>query len=263
MHLQLVGLVRIVNEAPGGKHEGHEYEVFLYEETLTGVTPLTPVSGVRNLPHLLPLESNPGYPSLNVENKVGSDDAKTSSLKTNTKNDDEAFAVLNEKFSEVVLKLTGRKPSKIEAEKWGDLADLLILELELAAKRTSSVSSVPGFLTEVLRRRLILGPEEKKQFGDNKYKLKSSNWVEVGKTDDVESSYNPETGEYDIKPLDEAGKKQALELVREAQTEGGDFLEDLKKWYLPEDWEWLMKELSGEDLTKTLEESANRSSSQE
>lgn len=57
MHLQIVGLIRIVNEAPGGKHEGHEYEVFLYEETVTGLTPLTPVSGVTNLPHLLPLES--------------------------------------------------------------------------------------------------------------------------------------------------------------------------------------------------------------
>ena len=77
----------------------------------------------------------------------------------------------------------------------------------------------------------------------------------MGKTvDDVESSYNPETGEYDIKPLDEAGKSKALELVREAQAEGGDFLKDLKKWYLPEDWKWLMKELSSKQPVKTLHE---------
>jgi hypothetical protein len=230
MHLQLVGLVKIVSEAPGGKHEGHEYEVFLYEETLTGVTPLTPVSGVRNLPHLLPLESNPGYSSLNVENKANSENAKTSSLKTNTKNDDDeaaAFSELNKKLAAAVKKITGKNVSEKEAGKWSDLADLLILELEVAAKRTGVVSSVPAFLTEVLRR----------QFFAARQRPASKTSKEI-KKDTVGKS---ETGSYEIKPLDKQGREAAVEQLREFA--GDEFLQDFKKWYTSEDWEWITKQL--------------------
>ncbi len=230
MHLQLVGLVKIVSEAPGGKHEGHEYEVFLYEEPLTGVTPLTPVSGVRNLPYLPPLESNPSYPSLSVENKSSSETAKTSSLKTNAKDDDEeaaAFSELNEKLAKAAKKITGKNVSKKEAKKWSDLADLLILELEVAARRTGGVSSVPAFLTEVLRRQFFasrLRPAAK----DSKIKPDT-----VGKS---------EMGSYEIKPLDAQGREEALIQLREFAND--DFLQDFKKWYTEEDWQWLIKELA-------------------
>jgi hypothetical protein len=50
--------------------------------------------------------------------------------------------------------VTGREPSASDADKWAELADLLITELKIAAGRTSAVSSVPAFLTEHLRRRL-------------------------------------------------------------------------------------------------------------
>lgn len=49
--------------------------------------------------------------------------------------------------------LTGREPSVSDAERWGELAELLSTELKLAAARTT-VSNVPAFLTEHLRRRL-------------------------------------------------------------------------------------------------------------
>ena len=230
MHLQLVGLIRIVSEAAGGKHEGHEYEVFLYEETLGGVTPLTPVTPLTNLPHLLPLESNPSKESLSVENKPVSDDAKTLNIKTNTKNDDEeTFLELNEKLSAAVLKLTGRKPLKKEKEKWGDLADLLILELEIAANRTGGVSSVPGFLTEVLRRQLFTARQ-----------LSPTGKPSKNKKDTVGQSV---AGSYEIKPLDANGREKALtELLEFADS---DFLEDFKKWYTEEDWKWLQENLDG------------------
>ncbi len=229
MHLQLVGLVKIVSEAPGGKHEGHEYEVFLYEETLTGVTPLTPVSGVRNLPHLLPLESNPGYTSLTVENKAISENAKTSSLKTNTKNDDEAaaFSELNKKLAAAVKKITGKNVSEKEAGKWSDLADLLILELEVAAKRTGVVSSVPAFLTEVLRRQFFAARQ--RPSGKTSKEVRKDT---VGK---------PESGSYEIKPLDKQGREAAVEQLAEFAAD--EFLQDFKKWYTSEDWEWIIKQL--------------------
>ncbi len=50
--------------------------------------------------------------------------------------------------------VTGREPSPSDADRWAELADLLVTELKIAAGRTTAVSSVPAFLTEHLRRRL-------------------------------------------------------------------------------------------------------------
>lgn len=50
--------------------------------------------------------------------------------------------------------VTGREPSATDSDRWAELADLLVTELKIAAGRTSTVSSVPAFLTEHLRRRL-------------------------------------------------------------------------------------------------------------
>jgi hypothetical protein len=52
-----------------------------------------------------------------------------------------------------VRDVTGKEPSAAEAERWDQLAELLVTELKIAAGRTN-VSSVPAFLTEHLRRRL-------------------------------------------------------------------------------------------------------------
>ncbi|MFL6285163.1 MAG: hypothetical protein ACJ74Q_18650 [Pyrinomonadaceae bacterium] len=49
--------------------------------------------------------------------------------------------------------ITGRTPSSAERERWLELAEVLSAELKIAAGRTT-VSSVPAFLTEHLRRRL-------------------------------------------------------------------------------------------------------------
>ena len=68
--------------------------------------------------------------------------------------DDEAYALLLFRFREAVKDVTGRESSPAEAERWGELAELLVTELKIAAGRTGSVSNVPAFLTEHLRRRL-------------------------------------------------------------------------------------------------------------
>jgi hypothetical protein len=49
--------------------------------------------------------------------------------------------------------ITGRTPSGVERERWLELAEVLSAELKMAAGRTT-VSSVPSFLAEHLRRRL-------------------------------------------------------------------------------------------------------------
>jgi hypothetical protein len=68
--------------------------------------------------------------------------------------DDEAYAQMNFRLRQAVRDVTGRESTPADAERWSELADLLITELKIAAGRTGSVSSVPAFLTEHLRRRL-------------------------------------------------------------------------------------------------------------
>jgi hypothetical protein len=255
-HLEAIKL--IISTRIDGEKGGNLYEVFVPEEInedlehlahLAQAEQLTQTEQSAQSAQKLPLAVSAvsaltalGSNSMNIS---GLDTSKTL-LKTIKNDDERALAKFTEKLEEASRKFTGKGMNPNEAEKWGKLAELLILELELAARNTQSISSVPAFLTEVLRRRLILTPEDKKQSLSNNAGSKKSNLTDVGKNyDDVESSYNPETGEYDIKPLSEAGKSKALELVLEAKTEGGEeFLEDLKKWYLPKDWEWLMKELN-------------------
>jgi endonuclease III-like uncharacterized protein len=248
-HLQSIGLIK-VNQSIGS-YSGNEYEIFSPEEVQDSYSSIPSISNISSNTSLAQKvdildapESGISRETQSIENKDAYDAPKTF-FKDNLNDDDRTFAVFAKKFEEASRKFTGKGTGPNDAEKWGKLAELLILELELAARNTKSISSVPAFLTEVLRRRLILNQEEKSQPRSNKTGQKKPNWVDVGKNyDDVENSYNPITGEYDIKPLDEAGKTKALELVFEANLEDGDdFLEDLKKWYLPEDWEWLLQNI--------------------
>lgn len=80
--------------------------------------------------------------------------AAGSSSNPNRGTDDEAYAELLSRLRQAVHDVTGRRSEPAEAERWGELAELLITELKIAAGRTGSVSSVPSFLTEHLRRRL-------------------------------------------------------------------------------------------------------------
>ena len=68
--------------------------------------------------------------------------------------DDEALAAFNSALKQAAKQITGKEPAPGEAERWKELADVLVTELKIAAGRTS-VSSVPSFLAEHLRRRLF------------------------------------------------------------------------------------------------------------
>src|SRR5215213_1221341 len=70
------------------------------------------------------------------------------------KTDDEAFAKFLTALKTANREVTGKEPSVSDSDRWAELADLLVTELKIAAGRTGSVSSVPAFLTEHLRRRL-------------------------------------------------------------------------------------------------------------
>lgn len=157
-HLQNVGLIVVRQIA--GEHEGNEYTVFLPEDTsmpsqtrLTSLTRLT--SQAQKLVRLVSLETSQTRHSLFVENKGTFEEPKTSFKTIGKKtDDDEAFAKLVELFKQVTAELTGKSPTSGEQDRWREFAELIVAELKIAAARTGTVSSVPAFLTEHLRRRL-------------------------------------------------------------------------------------------------------------
>lgn len=118
--------------ATGGKN---------YGSAPVETTPVTPVlsTGVDKYRNSSEAVSHPG--------------AASSSNQHRRSDDDEAFADFVGLLRENAAEITGRQPSAADAVRWRELAEVLVTELRIAAGRTT-VSSVPAFLAEHLRRRL-------------------------------------------------------------------------------------------------------------
>ena len=154
-HLVRVGLVKI--HYVRGDNTGAEYEVFTPEET-------PPTTHHPDTTHPPPSSQNLAPPTTQnlvlggggqvIDSKRTSEPDNTF-FNTNTENnDDEAFAKFISALRAAGREVNGKEPSALDSERWAELAELLITELKIAAGRTNSVSSVPAFLTEHLRRRL-------------------------------------------------------------------------------------------------------------
>jgi hypothetical protein len=150
--LTAVGLVAY--KTIGGIQGGNEYTVYTPDEIAlpstppsTGASPPSPPSGGEKPGALAPLVSRGASHGLNV-GESGSSGAPNTLFKTNTeRTDDEAFAELLAAERE----LTGRNSP---TGRWAELVEVLVTELKIAAGRTT-VSSVPAFLAEHLRRRSV------------------------------------------------------------------------------------------------------------
>lgn len=155
-HLRyLMGVGLIVRHWELGSTEGSQYEVRLPEDLprLTTTPHQSPVdttthfSGSGNSQF-----SGSGGEGQPVDSSTTSGGDKTSSLKTNTeRTDDEAFAALVEKLKTASREVSGKESTKADAERWAEVAELLVTELKVAASRTT-VTSAPAFLAEHLRR---------------------------------------------------------------------------------------------------------------
>jgi hypothetical protein len=145
-----------------GEHEGSIYEVVLPEESSTKPVPNQYQTQTSAAPELNQKTDSDQYQkpvrlgSGNLtENKDTSSDPKTS-FKTNTErsdDDDAALAGLSTSLKSATKEITGKDLSPADRERWREVADVLVAELKIAAARTT-VSSVPAFLAEHLRRRL-------------------------------------------------------------------------------------------------------------
>lgn len=235
-HLETVGLLKLTVRI--GEHEGNEFEVFLPEEmtlpsmpSQTSVTSLTKT--VQKLDTLVCLETSQTRQSSTPIN-TGVTSTPNTSFKTNKNDDDDAFADFANEFENFSRKVTGQGIRRSEKAKWRELAQVIILELEIAAARTN-VSSLPAFGAEHLRRRL---------FGKARSEKKSqNNSSRVGETPpQIRESFD-EKGNLIVKPLTEEGKAENLKILREMIAERFS-TSGMEKFFTPEDWAELSETLN-------------------
>jgi hypothetical protein len=157
-HLKSVGLIRVTNIT--GEHEGNEYEVFLPEEismtSQTSQPSMTSLTGyAQKLVRLVSLETRQTRHTSSLEKSTTYGVSKTffKTKDEKTDDDDAALAGLVAALKGAAKEITGRDLSAAESDRWRELGDVLVAELKIAAARTT-VSSVPSFLAEHLRRRL-------------------------------------------------------------------------------------------------------------
>ena len=149
---RLIGFGLVEVEERPGEHGGNLYTVYLPEEiekrsvSLPNTNPCDPGDPCD--------PGHPGHRGLSVGLSTISGESKTF-FKTNTEidDDDAALAGLATVLKHVNKEVTGKELSRAEADRWKEVADVLAAELRIAATRTT-VSSVPAFLAEHLRRRL-------------------------------------------------------------------------------------------------------------
>jgi hypothetical protein len=157
-HLKGIGLVEV--GYTDGKHGGNEYTVHLPEEIglkaqptartpPTPPTTATPRHAPADLPSVPPVESGVGDVGSGALDSMSSGESQTS-FKTKDRSDDEP-AALARLLGQAERELTGKNSGR--GEQWRELGEVLTAELKIAAGRTT-ISSVPAFLAEHLRRRL-------------------------------------------------------------------------------------------------------------
>jgi hypothetical protein len=232
-HLESIGLV--LPTRIDGERGGNIYEVFLPEEINHNLVHLVQLGQVSQLsqepPVAVSAETALGALGSEPTNTGVSDASKTSFKDKNETSDDEAFAGLTKILAESFERISGKKANHSDGGKLIELAELLVMELELAAARTKSVSNAPAFLTEHLRRRLMSNPSQPK------VKNKST---QIGKQNPAEPV---ET--YQAEPLTEKAKETTLKAFISYLEKGQkDYVLTLEDSYTKEDWRWLMEQIS-------------------
>jgi hypothetical protein len=148
-HLENVGLIAV--KPAIGSLTGNEYEVFTPEEASTSTSSTSRIT--QKVDELDVPESSSTSTTQLVENSGAWGRPNTSFKTKDINTDDEAFADFAAAVRKTAKEITGKEPSKAEAARWAEVAEVLMTELRIAAGRTT-VSSVPAFLAEHLRRRL-------------------------------------------------------------------------------------------------------------
>lgn len=151
-HLENVGLIAV--KPAIGSPTGNEYEVFTPEEASTSTSSIASSSRITQKVDELDVPESGSTSTTQLVENAGTWGRPNTSFKTKDINtDDEAFAEFAAAVRKTAKEITGKEPSKAEAARWAEVAEVLMTELRIAAGRTT-ISSVPAFLAEHLRRRL-------------------------------------------------------------------------------------------------------------
>lgn len=212
-HLENVGLIAV--KPAIGSLIGNEYEVFTPEEASTSTSSISSSSRITQKVDVLDvLESGSTSTTQLVEN-TGAWGRPNTSFKTKDINtDDEAFAEFAAAVRKTAKEITGKEPSKAEAARWAEVAEVLMTELKIAAGRTT-ISSVPAFLAEHLRRRLW--KKEKRQIEAEAAEQKAST-----PTQKIDASKCPDcfgTGMYYPEAFDKGVARCPHSKITEEKTE--------------------------------------------
>ena len=154
-HLESVGLIAV--RPAVGSLSGNEYEIFTPDEACTSTSSSASTPSITRITQKVDELDVPESGSTSItqpiESTGGSGQPNTSFKTKDINTDDEAFAEFAAAIRKTTKEITGKDYSKAEAARWAEVAEVLMTELRIAAGRTT-VSSVPAFLAEHLRRRL-------------------------------------------------------------------------------------------------------------
>ena len=158
VRLSEVGLVKV--RQISGEHEGNEYTVYLPEEvdlSQTSQPSLTSLTRpAQKLDRLVRLETSLTSHSLSVDESIVSEGSKTYFKTWDDDDTHTLFANFINELLQATQEVIGSEIVMNEQERvlWGECGRVLADELRTAARRTSSVSSVPAFFATHLRRQL-------------------------------------------------------------------------------------------------------------
>lgn len=151
-HLSSVGLLKVHYRR--GESTGADYEVFTLEDRPPTNHPPTTQRPVTSQNMGSPTHQNLvlGGGSQVIEESTVAESPKTSfKTKEGSSDDDSHLRTFLAKLVQAERELTGKVSTS--SEKWEELAEVIVSELRIAAARTT-ISNVPAFLAEHLRRRL-------------------------------------------------------------------------------------------------------------
>jgi hypothetical protein len=160
---------------------------------------------------------------------------------------DAGFGALENAVNQLSKKLIGKELKSADNQKLKELAELLVMELEIAAARTDSISNVPAFLTEHLRRRLSRKTEDRTT--DENFDAKSAG--KSSRSDKTVVAIDSDGEIYRAEPLSGPARETVLETMRQFVAAGQrEFVMGLADTYTAEDWKWLSENLAGEEAKK-------------
>jgi hypothetical protein len=134
-HLESVGLIAV--RPAVGSLSGNEYEIFTPDEAYTSISSRTSIPSstriTQKVDELDVLESGSTSITQCIENAGGYGPPNTSFKTKDINTDDEAFAKFAAAVRKTAKEITGKEPSKAEAARWAEVAEVLMTELRIAA----------------------------------------------------------------------------------------------------------------------------------